>query len=133
MCEAGSASLLPPTGLDTRHRRLANAHVVQMCYVHPVTSPAPEYTMSTTTIRLPDELKARIAEAAKRAGTTSHNFILEAIAEKADLARSEEHTSELQSLMRISYAVFCSKKKNIVYKTTFKQSTTHLYYQLPTH
>src|SRR3546814_4687249 len=26
-------------------------------------------------------------------------------------ARSEEHTSELQSLMRISYAVFCSKKK----------------------
>src|SRR3546814_10521571 len=29
-----------------------------------------------------------------------------------DLARSEEHTSELQSLMRISYAVFCLKKKN---------------------
>src|SRR3546814_6487053 len=29
----------------------------------------------------------------------------------ADLARSEEHTSELQSLMRISYAVFCLKKK----------------------
>src|SRR3546814_3465941 len=28
-------------------------------------------------------------------------------------ARSEEHTSELQSLMRISYAVFCWKKKNI--------------------
>src|SRR3546814_5966207 len=28
-------------------------------------------------------------------------------------ARSEEHTSELQSLMRISYAVFCLKKKNI--------------------
>src|SRR3546814_6588351 len=29
-----------------------------------------------------------------------------------DVARSEEHTSELQSLMRISYAVFCLKKKN---------------------
>src|SRR3546814_8045621 len=28
-----------------------------------------------------------------------------------DLVRSEEHTSELQSLMRISYAVFCLKKK----------------------
>src|SRR3546814_3872083 len=28
-------------------------------------------------------------------------------------SRSEEHTSELQSLMRISYAVFCSKKKKI--------------------
>src|SRR3546814_2203198 len=32
-----------------------------------------------------------------------------------DVGRSEEHTSELQSLMRISYAVFCSKKKT---KTT---------------
>src|SRR3546814_11870907 len=32
---------------------------------------------------------------------------------KAEFARrSEEHTSELQSLMRISYAVFCLKKKN---------------------
>src|SRR3546814_1123227 len=31
--------------------------------------------------------------------------------ERRDLARSEEHTSELQSLMRISYAVFCLKKK----------------------
>src|SRR3546814_1781581 len=29
-----------------------------------------------------------------------------------DAGRSEEHTSELQSLMRISYAVFCLKKKN---------------------
>src|SRR3546814_8843213 len=32
-------------------------------------------------------------------------------AEGLTLARSEEHTSELQSLMRISYAVFCLKKK----------------------
>src|SRR3546814_4149041 len=35
--------------------------------------------------------------------------------------RSEEHTSELQSLMRISYAVFCLKKKN----TTLLHCTTH--------
>src|SRR3546814_7041229 len=33
-------------------------------------------------------------------------------------ARSEEHTSELQSLMRISYAVFCLKKKNSNTNTT---------------
>src|SRR3546814_4745668 len=32
-------------------------------------------------------------------------------------ARSEEHTSELQSLMRISYAVFCLKKKNTKQQT----------------
>src|SRR3546814_6983458 len=41
-------------------------------------------------------------------------FAVEATAEGADkpaAARSEEHTSELQSLMRISYAVFCLKKK----------------------
>src|SRR3546814_2579618 len=32
---------------------------------------------------------------------------------RISIKRSEEHTSELQSLMRISYAVFCLKKKNI--------------------
>src|SRR3546814_9205279 len=37
-----------------------------------------------------------------------------------DLQRSEEHTSELQSLMRISYAVFCLKKK-----TKNKNENTH--------
>src|SRR3546814_5003769 len=33
---------------------------------------------------------------------------------ESDRARSEEHTSELQSLMRISYAVFCLKKKTMM-------------------
>src|SRR3546814_10948390 len=35
-----------------------------------------------------------------------------AVPAKAIMDRSEEHTSELQSLLRISYAVFCLKKKN---------------------
>src|SRR3546814_10334727 len=35
--------------------------------------------------------------------------------------RTEEHTSELQSLMRISYAVFCLKKKKTTTQTTTKQ------------
>src|SRR3546814_4901999 len=41
--------------------------------------------------------------------------------------RSEEHTSELQSLMRISYAVFCLKKKNIkkINKTTNSTYVQH--------
>src|SRR3546814_6799449 len=40
--------------------------------------------------------------------------------------RSEEHTSELQSLMRISYAVFCLKKKKNKYKKeTIKHSKQH--------
>src|SRR3546814_9232915 len=41
--------------------------------------------------------------------------------DEAAATRSEEHTSELQSLMRISYAVFCLKKKK---KHTTKQPTT---------
>src|SRR3546814_9569870 len=40
-------------------------------------------------------------------------------------SRSEEHTSELQSLMRISYAVFCLKKKNNeIYKKQLKDTHT---------
>src|SRR3546814_3065081 len=45
-------------------------------------------------------------------------------AQEANLrARSEEHTSELQSLMRISYAVFCLKKKPATYITNLAQHT----------
>src|SRR3546814_9659927 len=44
---------------------------------------------------------------------------------EADTNRSEEHTSELQSLMRISYAVFCLKKKKA--KTTQKTQTYNQY------
>src|SRR3546814_5698076 len=41
-------------------------------------------------------------------------------------ARSEEHTSELQSLMRISYAVFClKKKKNNQQRIDTRQNNTH--------
>src|SRR3546814_8723385 len=37
------------------------------------------------------------------------------------VSRSEEHTSELQSLMRISYAVFCLKKKKKIHDTKNKK------------
>src|SRR3546814_8639201 len=43
------------------------------------------------------------------------------LSQRAD--RSEEHTSELQSLMRISYAVFCLKKK------TYKLDITHFQHE----
>src|SRR3546814_1886650 len=49
-------------------------------------------------------------------------------------ARSEEHTSELQSLMRISYAVFClkkKKKKNTVTPTLYQNTITK--YQIIAH
>src|SRR3546814_3686067 len=41
--------------------------------------------------------------------------------------RSEEHTSELQSLMRISYAVFCLKKKNKLHNKHYTQSQCTTY------
>src|SRR3546814_10656041 len=48
--------------------------------------------------------------------------------------KSEEHTSELQSLMRISYAVFCLKKKNSTLQTIiYKLVTTHQNPQIQTH
>src|SRR3546814_2667042 len=55
-------------------------------------------------------------ETRKRGGDKADNDIIDSIlalqkAEPGAPVRSEEHTSELQSLMRISYAVFCLKKK----------------------
>src|SRR3546814_3440507 len=50
-----------------------------------------------------NQLVTALAEHALRTGITDYTGVAE--------LRSEEHTSELQSLMRISYAVFCLKKK----------------------
>ncbi|MBI1890946.1 MAG: ribbon-helix-helix protein, CopG family [Burkholderiales bacterium] len=66
--------------------------------------------MSTTTIRLPDDLKARVAAAAERAGTTAHSFILEAIAEKA---AQEEKRAEFQELAEQRYANIVATGKTI--------------------
>src|SRR3546814_1761902 len=63
---------------------------------------APDFTAAA---RIPDPL--RLLEGHMRSAMTI-NFVRGLIdGGFADLHRSEEHTSELQSLMRISYAVFC--------------------------
>lgn len=46
--------------------------------------------MSTTTIRLPDELKVRVAKAAEAAGISPHGFIVEAVAAKAAEAEARQ-------------------------------------------
>ena len=66
--------------------------------------------MSTTTIRLPQDLKARVTAAAKRAGTTAHSFILEAIAEKADEA---ERRSDLHEVADKRYSEIAASGKAI--------------------
>src|SRR3546814_2537224 len=62
-----------------------------------------------------------------RVGSGSFRFM---VRHRASI-RSEEHTSELQSLMRISYAVFCLKKKKQIkkYTTTQHNYTKKMYIQ----
>jgi predicted transcriptional regulator len=66
--------------------------------------------MSTTTIRLPKDLKARVAAAAERSGTTSHAFILQAIEEKAEQA---ERRTEFQEVADKRYAEVARTGKTI--------------------
>src|SRR3546814_5756899 len=62
----------------------------------------------------------RFGGAAERRGAASRRCLTEAADGRPSRKRSEEHTSELQSLMRNSYAVFCLKKK-----TTKRNKTKH--------
>ncbi len=66
--------------------------------------------MSTTTIRLPQDLKERITRAAERAGTTAHSFILEAIAEKAE---QEERRGDFQDAAERRYAEIVASGKTV--------------------
>ncbi len=66
--------------------------------------------MSTTTIRLPDQLKSRVARAAERAGTTPHGFILAAIGEKTD---HEERRANFADLADQRYAGIKASGKTI--------------------
>ena len=66
--------------------------------------------MSTTTIRLPQALKERVARAAERAGTTTHAFILEAIAEKAG---QEELQAGFQDTAERRYAALVASGKTV--------------------
>jgi predicted transcriptional regulator len=66
--------------------------------------------MSTTTIRLPQNLKERIARAAERSGTTAHSFILEAIAEKAE---QEERRAEFEDTAERRYAEIVASGKTV--------------------
>ena len=66
--------------------------------------------MSTTTIRLPKDLKERVARAAERAGSTAHSFILAAIVEKAE---QEERQGEFQDAAEQRYAEILTSGKTV--------------------
>src|SRR3546814_2754962 len=67
--------------------------------------------------------------ASAQGGSYLSEYLTHSAADKKSLTsamrRSEEHTSELQSLMRISYAVFCLKKKTPHTQTNTTHKSTH--------
>ncbi len=69
-----------------------------------------EPALSTTTIRIPEYLKARLAAAAERDGKTAHSFILEAIAEKAEQA---ERRADFYAVADKRYAKLVASGKTI--------------------
>lgn len=69
--------------------------------------------MSTTTIRLPEDLKKRVARAAERADTTAHGFILEAIAEKVT---AQERYDEFHDLADSRYAEIVASGETVSWK-----------------
>jgi predicted transcriptional regulator len=66
--------------------------------------------MATTTIRLPPDLKARVAAAARKSGQSAHSFIVEAIAEKAEDA---ERHSEFHGLADQRFKAIAAHGKTI--------------------
>lgn len=78
--------------------------------------------MSTTTIRLPEELKGRVAAAAERAGSTTHAFILDAIAEKT--AREEQRAS-MANEAEERYARIAASGETIPWQDMRRYLTAH--------
>src|SRR3546814_2087563 len=74
----------------------------------------------------PDEIRGNPAVREAYLGQAAPTGATETEAETEEVVqRSEEHTSELQSLMRISYAVFCLKKKKKRKTTKIQSSNKH--------
>src|SRR3546814_2464189 len=95
MLNIGSESCLPRNHAPTNVTRTIIRHVILNGHACPANSRwwRPAMTKSAT----PAAIRSHFSDVCERLGSYQ--------------TRSEEHTSELQSLMRISYAVFCLKKK----------------------
>src|SRR3546814_1623946 len=98
----------------------------------PGVSRASGYCMERRTLVLDVQLGAAVARTAFRivrtvvVGVRRDRAALAVTHRAHQATRSEEHTSELQSLMRISYAVFCLKKKKKHKKIQQIQTTNQL-------
>src|SRR3546814_4496150 len=91
------SGLHPRTGrMDRRWRRRHRRTAIERIFVK-----VPHFAALAATALSATPAPAQLSAAAQRPASA-----------QLSATRSEEHTSELQSLMRISYAVFCLKKKN---------------------
>src|SRR3546814_6289618 len=87
-----------------------------MSYIVRLTREIPMATTAFVRARIDETLKDEAAAVLAELGLTVSDVVRMTLTRVAKdhalpFERSEEHTSELQSLMRISYAVFCLKKK----------------------
>src|SRR3546814_4888128 len=108
--------MILPIGAEERSRRVVTVVATEEIFLGVVDAVRAELCagllLAADTTRFADDSHIRLLGA--RWGTAS---------------RSEEHTSELQSLMRISYAVFCLKKKK---QDKHKRTTQYTYKHIPT-
>src|SRR3546814_9508145 len=98
--------------VDTRHAR----HRLQLRADDPVLHGS-QIAGLLNLVGQPVPLRSEITSVGLPAGLSGN--LLRALAVRIGIAKSEEHTSELQSLMRISYAVFCLKKKTYDTQTLY--------------
>src|SRR3546814_10432399 len=113
--------LAPATGLD----RTLNAHVPESSTKSSTTN-FNSGTPNDDRIHRPGRAAAPYPRQARRAHRRRARCRQLHYGARSFQARSEEHTSELQSLMRISYAVFClKKKKQDINKTTYRSNNVH--------
>src|SRR3546814_3436224 len=103
-----ASSCLGPSPCDGRERLGGGAHGSRRCPTAPLPNP-PLPSQGRESKLAASAAPAKAERGKAHAGTLPPRHLRTCQAPAA--CRSEEHTSELQSLMRISYAVFCLKKK----------------------
>src|SRR3546814_6225011 len=89
-----------------------------MSYIVRLTREIPMAATAFVRARIDETLKDEAAAVLAELGLTVSDVVRMTLTRvaKDHALRSEEHTSELQSLMRISYAVFCLKKKKKIHR-----------------
>src|SRR3546814_9216551 len=101
-----------PVARDLAQHKIRVMTIAPGLFLTPMLEALPENVQAALGAQVPHPARlGRPSEYAQLVESIVGNPMLNGEVIRLDGARSEEHTSELQSLMRISYAVFCLKKK----------------------